>query len=573
MHEITYRQWDWTRVPPGMSVVTIPNQHGPGKDGLALDRTDSIGKQIIAYCIKNSDGFAPGRDHPFKKMILKESGSAPNVDFQYRADRITVKTPEFEKRCREGEIIINPYTTYFGYVRAEPTYEVTTSRDVGSSNLWGTRDSLFNFNLFWQGHCPYQPSMRRVYHSSSYSTMELLLDAGIWQRPSTASRSIPLVETTIRSSGSFAEFTNVSPSFVIDDIVDVSTTVSMDHIKIQECLASANAGDVDALTAIAELPETLQSIVDGGKMLKKIFLDWKKGIFKLHSRADALSKAIAQREYINYRKKKISKFPPYQKWLRRGSNRRLDNPVLAYNTARKDFIDSIIERDQWINQRIGRFKAQARHELADAFASVHLNARYNIQTNVYLLQDIGEAVMNYGSEFKRYREKKVTVGYDFDRLFRGFDWSFSGTNLRTERVFIKRQYDVSDALKKLGRALMSDVVVTGVELIRLWSIVFDWFFTISNCLKAINWNPQYLQQGSSYSVKTEIEGTLSVNIDGKDQPLNLEVKYNGYKRYVINPSASIGLYWDPDFSLIRQLDALAFFWSTNRGTLRTYYAR
>lgn len=191
-----------------------------------------------------------------------------------------------------------------------------------------------------------------------------------------------------------------------------------------------------------------------------------------------------------------------------------------------------------------------------------------------MIQDFADAFFNYGEEYFRYRKRIIKEHQQtvFNDMFGVGNWKFSGVYTETHRAFIKRSYDVSTDLKKISRALSADIVMTGVELIKLWSIVFDWFFTISSCLRALNWNPKHTQQGSCYSVKTECSGTLKVtNSDG--QSAEMQIKYDGYNRNVIYPNASIGIYWDPDFSFIRQLDALAFFWSTNRGTLKSYYGR
>lgn len=273
----------------------------------------------------------------------------------------------------------------------------------------------------------------------------------------------------------------------------------------------------------------------------------------------------------------MRRFPSYERWAKKRKRSHQTHSVLEYNREREYFSDKALTYEQYWASKELRFRKSAQHELADAFASIELNARYNIATNIMLLEDIGDAVLNWGDEFVRYREKFIDEsGYDFSKWFPNDTVRFSGTNIVTERVLIKRQYDVGSNLKKLGKALMADVVVTGVELIRLWSIIADWFFTISSCLKAINWNPQHLQQASCYSMKTEVHGTLEVDLkdsQGKPVTAKAEFDFDGYKRIIINPYASIGIRWNPDLSLLRQLDALAFFWGSHRNSLKTYYSR
>lgn len=77
-------------------------------------------------------------------------------------------------------------------------------------------------------------------------------------------------------------------------------------------------------------------------------------------------------------------------------------------------------------------------------------------------------------------------------------------------------------------------------------------------------------------MKTEIHGTLEVDLkDSNGNPVTAKADFdfNGYKRIIINPYASLGIRWNPDLSLLRQLDALAFFWGSHRNSLKTYYSR
>lgn len=380
---------------------------------------------------------------------------------------------------------------------------------------------------------------------------------------------------TIRSFGSFSELTGINLQKLLDLIKEKSFDYDIKGDLVQDVAVKANSGDLDVLTSIAELPETIQSILDGFKLIKKIFVDWKKKLFKLHSQSDNLSKVLARRKYNELIAKKRRGFPPYNRWKSQRLRAREDASIERWHREREYFLDRLVTFEQYWSRKEAYFRRRAKHELADAIAGVHLNARYNIATNVYMLQDVGEVILNWATEYKRYRDKRVEVNFiDFEELIEG-QCEFVGDNQRTHRAFIKRQYDVSNSLEKLGRSLMADVLVTGYEMVKIWSIIFDWFFTISDCLRAINWNPRHRQQASCYSVKTEVHGVLSVTrtVNGEQTTCKCRIDYDGYHRNLISPGAWLGIYWRPQFDLIRQLDALAFFWASNRQTLKTYYAR
>lgn len=573
MYSETRLYYDWSSLPPiGGDYLIVPHPADPLKPSLTFLSNGEVQASLRSYGMSKINTEVPALG-PFGYFVTERKGTPSAVEF----DRVTfkegVKTPNFKARCTTGEIIINPYTTYFGYISADSVLSESSKENQG--NVFGWYDSsYFNLSTFYGDKSPFD-IINQVYwygDYASYTDQRGMFKLGGKVASPVGGSPLPRISQTFTEFGSFSDLTDISVSQVLSDIATTSTEISVDDDVVMEALEYANKGDLDVLTALAELPDTFQSVIDGFKLLKKIFGKAEEKTILLHSRVPALAKTKAKNAHIKLLAQKRKKFPPYEKWVRRNRGSK-DTSVLAYNTARNDYLENFSDFEQFYKRKEKLYKHQARLEVADAIASVHLNARYNIATTVYMLQDLGDAILNYGLEFKRYRGKKETTPYDFSKWADGA--TFDGENRRIERCFIKRQYDVSSDLKKLGRALMTDVLVTGYELIKLWSIIADWFFNIGNCLRAINWNPQHLQQNSCYSVKTEINGVLSVpvTVNGKPITCKAHVTFNGYKRIKINPSDSIIPKWKPDFSLIRQLDALAFFWSSNRGTLKNYYSR
>lgn len=575
MYRETRLFYDWKKLRSAATdwrdytLIHDPNNQNRFK--LAIDRSGQSSLGLCDYGVSLQDKEV-ALHGPLGYFVSKRMGEPPIVESDYVVLKEGVKTPNFKIRCIAGEIISNPYLTYFGHIVADNV----SLRDKISYNL-GTHTwcdkSFFNINRFWAGLSPY-PISEQIYYSGSTPYKEAFFSvSGKLNRPVKPDALLYLATEEVVTVGTFSDVTDISVNQLLADIAAKSSHITVNDDVVMECLEHANKGDLDILTAMAELPDTFQSIIDGFKLLQKIFATAEKKTILLHSRVPALARAKAKNAHIRLLAQKRKAFPPYEKWKRRNKHARADISVRAYNEARRDYLENFSNFEEFFKRKEALYRHQARLEVADAVASVHLNARYNIGPAIYTLQDLGEAILGYGVEYKRYRSRLVGDPYDFSKW--GTGWTFSGENTRTERCFIKRQYDVSSDLKKLGRALMTDVVVTGYELIKLWSIIADWFFNIGNCLRAINWNPAHLQQVSSYSVKTEISGVLKKDVEynGKTVTCKAHVTFNGYKRININPSDSIMPKWKPDFSLIRQLDALAFFWSSNRGTLRNYYAR
>lgn len=574
MHQLKYRFFDWYKLhEKAIASYTVNNQQ--------LYYVD-FGSNVASRAITNhgmsmSRIVHEGQLWPFGKMLVSQVGSPPVEDFAKVVFRTPFNNADFKKRCQNGEIIISDYETGYGTAVGRNVTGPGSSTWLGRDSNWN--DSLyFNVNNFYGKNSPF-PFEQRGYWGVSGSWLNTVFFNvnGTWSSPAASGYSPELYEETVTTIGTFKDITDVNVSWILDDIKAQSRNIVIRDDMVQEALVKANSGDIDALTSIMELPETFQSIIDGFELIKKILLDWKKKDFQLHKRADDLARTKAWNAYRKHIADRKRRFPSYERWAKKRKRSNQTHSVLEYNREREYFSDKAITYEQYWASKEFRFRKSAQHELADAFASIELNARYNIQTNIMMLEDIGDAILNYGDEFVRYREKFINEeAYDFKKWFPNDTVRFSGTNTSTERVLIKRQYDIGSTLRKLGKALMADILVTGFELIRLWSIIADWFFTISSFLKAINWNPQHLQQGSCYSMKTEIHGTLEVDLkDSNGNPVTAKADFdfNGYKRIIINPYASLGIRWNPDLSLLRQLDALAFFWGSHRNSLKTYYSR
>lgn len=114
-----------------------------------------------------------------------------------------------------------------------------------------------------------------------------------------------------------------------------------------------------------------------------------------------------------------------------------------------------------------------------------------------------------------------------------------------------------------------DVLVTAYELVPLWSIVADWFFTIGPMLRAIQWNPTQDQDKSCAMYKTTASGSYKLTLNGITYTIKVDQRY--FRRDIIEPSRSIGIFFAPDLNINRQLDSLAFAFQSFSGNIKKYH--
>lgn len=135
-----------------------------------------------------------------------------------------------------------------------------------------------------------------------------------------------------------------SDTRILNDLNSKINGLEVDGEMVTSCLAEANSGTLDALTALAEAPETLKSALEAAKSGLKLYKEARQKAFRLYNKA----KGKSNKETL----KKNSK------------------------------------------------------ELADALSNVWLNYRYNIMPNIYLIEDVQRTLLAKSSEFVRFRDTK-----------------------------------------------------------------------------------------------------------------------------------------------------------------------
>lgn len=533
----------------------------------------SIGNLVIQQAVANLARvhFDSIGMFPLGKLILSESGTLPVPpadSISVFGERTKSINKDFKKRCASGEIVMSPYTHVKSVASYLPKDRFSSRRSLNGNYNMNPRalgpEIILKNAWFWD---PYYPGRKEYEYPPPCYPLD-----GYPVRLRDQVISTPVYQYT-ETVGYPADPT-VKPSKLNEDIhAFVESRQTLNNIIIQETVAKANAGDLDVLTALAELPKTLTSIWDGFALIAKIFKDAKRREFKIWATVPQCERRYATIEHKKYIANKLRKIPSFERW----SRGKLGTQPLS--SLRRDYDEFVFLRkakiadlETFIQNGNGKWRKRALREVTEAVASVHLNVQYNIKPAVYTIEDSLKAIAEFESTYRRYGTGPTpeVIQLADDLPFPVSGAIFEGTATMEKRVLIKRRYNTGDAFEKLKRVAMADALVTGYELIKLWSIIFDWFFTIGPMLRALPWNQVYEQQKSCYNYKTVIKGKWSWNRDGITHHAHID--YRGFRREIINPHASIGIYWNPEIDITRALSGLSFLFMSLNGTLKRRYA-
>lgn len=547
--------WEVLRPKPGYFITM------QGKIPVRKQENNSPYVNYIIDVAMSLKDTSPMRGTFGKTINITFDDHVPSFGTALFGDKKGTKNPNFKQQCLDGHIVMSNYLIY---------RHILTDNDVGGRQFISRQDR--GQSTHWQepgkwsdGIIPFSTIRAQAQYVGGNWTTDNYTNIGGVNRNAHASfdQYLNLYLTTERVGFNAASYGFKASEFN-QKLLSIAESYEYKNEMIQKTLAKANSGDIDALTTVAEMPELINSIIDGFKFLHKMAKEAKTKEFKIFSSVPSRTRLKAQAAFDRYRRNQLKRIPPSYIWLRRNRGKTLHDYQQFVNSRR----DAILNLDEYIRIRGQKYRVKAVKEVTDEVTQVWLNYRYNISTTVYMLQDIGSVLENYGTEFMRYRDKQV-IEIDPPVLPLN-DYATTGKVIQTHRCLIKRKYDVSDAVQKLGRALMADILVTGFELWRLWSIVSDWFFTISDCLKAIPWSKNHVEEGSTYSVKTEFKGTISFSSSSGIR-FTMKSEFAHYQRIVINPYNSIGIFWSPEFNFVRQLDALSFAWgSLSKRPMKNY---
>lgn len=469
------------------------------------------------------------REFYFTLVDEEPSWSEHQTGWAYSGPRTLHSNAPFKEKCKAGDIVVSPFHASTGF----GTYTIGEKTKPGSVYVNLPVHELYDVNAFPKGR--YDRSViinGRDYmgqFKSIYSYIEI-------------------------SDGDHPLNLGFDPDKMIQDLKDRFTVESVvNDPMVLGVLSEANSGTLDLLTSIAEMPETIRSLLGLMQTIVKIGHDAKRKQFNLTAQNERLKAKLAQRRLsldseIADLTEKLRSSPPNK------HNKRQLRELDKLRRKRRNLIKK--------NRSLGRELYQLGEELATAIADLWMQYRYEIKTTQFMIEDIIDSFEQMGREFVRWRDRKILEIKIPDHG----DFVFKGDATLTHRCFIKRSFKAEDTIGQLNQILRANFTVTFWELLKK-SFVVDWFFTIGDAISALFHNDNYhLQEGSCYSWKLELDGEFH-HVD--DAKCAVGIKYSEYQRIVLNPRSSIGLYFVPDWSPVRQLDTAAMLWPSVKKSVQS----
>lgn len=332
-----------------------------------------------------------------------------------------------------------------------------------------TKEILVSNRTSASAHITYAPGYRLPWTGPTYRDLCYAAQTGLFERYTRNSQWIvfggwvwegPRFNKVRKAQTreQLSTFPNVPEKDMLSFLRGLLVGQEKDNGIIVSCLSEANAGTMDALTSMAELPETVKSIIDACKKMTQMYVDTRNKAFRLYNKGKG------------------------------------NTPL---GQSRETMLKNI-------------------RETADAISQVWLQYRYNIMPTVYMVEDLLKTLDTKLEEFVRFRKTKHKRT-EVSALFDG--WEANSQITTVHRVMIKRLLNVSMDNAKMHHLVLTNAAVTLWELTP-FSFVFDWFINVGDILTSSFVSPSLRGQGSTYSWKqkgsitfTHIETKATVTFD------------------------------------------------------------
>lgn len=438
-----------------------------------------------------------------KTVVVSDSPSYPPIIDNLNFKHGTNNQPFLPKQ-KAGFIVVSDYIVYKSSVMSFPSEEIESSSPSGSYAQRVARDYPGSFSkdgYFWLNQ-------------------EFGLSSG----------SMTLVRARYRNEvGSYLPPKPFDLSNLRDHIMPHLNKI--ESTMVTKTVGEANSRYIDALTALAEFPKTVKSVIDGFQVVLRLIVDVKRKNLTLTKAFEARKEYLASRRDRDL--ERLGSRPPNSSAAARAFDRHTQRVHDSYSRAVKR---SIVE-----------FK--------DAIANVWLNFRYNIMPNVYLIEDIAKAANALESNYQTSRDFSSS---EESLKWEGLDVAFDSTL----RCFVKYGFKPSSTkLQKWTKTMSANLLVTAWELVPL-SFVIDWFVNIGDALSTLSIPVDVESKVFQFSNKIELNHSgLSAN--GGE----FRVSVSAYHRRSINPYEITCITSDVNLNAYRYMDAIALLWSPIRKAL------
>lgn len=438
------------------------------------------------------------------KVIEWESGDIPTLPTFTLNDKKRVKNAEFHKRSGEGEIVMAPYSV----------------DDISIEFQYG--------KLMLDKRTPRRQSVvPRSFSSDPWAIIDLGDD---WQTANFGSMSFEMTSWlyTEDLKSPLELGWNHTPRSIRTLLQSYYT---VDGPLVTSTLAGANKGKMDMLTFLAEMPETVRSVLEGFRLVAKLAKDVKNKEFSLTSKSKQRRKALDDR--LNAKLAEIDE-------RRRGAS-----------AHRRRILDDYARK---VKRHHRRETDNLLRELNDGLASIWMNFRYNIMPNVYAVDDALELLGALYNEYDSSRE-----GDKFEHAIvppSGFKSVTSESWVLKHKCLVKSRYAVNQNMtQRLLSHGSANFMQTAWEL-GTRTFVIDWFLNIGDFLIALLGVDSSEQRMTSYS--HHIDQKLAFVHEETDA--RVYVTTNCYNRSIINPYDCITISVSNNLNLFRMIDSVAMLW-------------
>lgn len=436
-------------------------------------------------------------------------------DVQTRSETRLVReerqsNPRFKERIGLGEVVVSPYLVDRITVIEVQTLIPGPGKYIGSVDEQD-KDGSSEGEYIFQKDFPIQYSPCPHFGGRMMPTN----GAGEWYK--------------INIVYKFTDSASVEWPAPLD--VDALTTpfinAEMNVPFLQGLVAEAYTKAVDALTALAEGPETVGYIYNILRNAGSLVFNHKRVIKEL-------------KETYKHRAELIKRASEIRMLSIMGSHPRTQRAISRQNReitrARRDLVRDL--KSNGINS-------------TSALASAWLQFRYAIMPNVYLVRDIIKAEERLGLE--RVSSSDTLSQTLTPTLKSGY--TVSGSRIRLHKAWCQLSLRVDSPLSRLRSTTSFDILVTAWELVPL-SFVCDWFVNVGDALSVLTPPSDAKSVGITYSFK-DISNVTYTAINGSKTTIIRE----SYMRQVTSTEDFSGLHSNVQLNWKRALDSGALLWS------------
>lgn len=463
----------------------------------------------ITCGVNNSSGWRHGN-----AAFISGSDNSPRYEIVLEPLREGRSNDDYCKRVRNGEMVLSPYA------RRDVEFKLTNGVTVSNSK-----------DL--DGQCLIPPDMLNTH--GPWTMYKSGWRNGFFNMGGGLLASVTVYMKRQRSDVTF----NVSPfafgltSQEVKDKFDKPITPQVDPAWVQSVHADANSRCVDWLTTVAELPETLKSIFSAMRSIAGLLKGWK-------GRERSVKQQFNQ--YVAQLKKRIA-----------------DTTEMLSKAKAKTLLRKLRQKLKKLNKEYSR----RGKTLIDWLANAWMTYRYGIMPYVYLIKDVTYAAKKelHKKQYLTTRDDTI-VKFDAPALA---GYSFSGTAECEVKMMIKYMYEpYLSKISDLARVASANIALTTFELARK-SFVWDWFFTFGDALSAGFGTPgDAVDTASTLSFKTTIRGTYVHSSSGA----TINVNYSSYTRTIPDLGSFRGVYFRPNLTWKRLVDAFAMTWPALKRSIK-----